>query len=50
MWAVVNSNALHERDSFTAPVQPVDYDGESLSSRGDRRKERWTPVEAFNVA
>ena len=50
MWGIVNANAMHERDRFTAPVQPVDYDGESPSARGDRRKERWTPVEAFNVA
>lgn len=49
MWGIVNANALHERDLFTSPVQPVDYDGESPSSRGDRRKERWTPVEVFNV-
>ena len=49
MWGIVNANALHERDLFTSPVQPVDYDGESPSARGDRRKERWTPVEAFNV-
>ncbi len=50
LWGIVNTNALDERDSFTVPVQPVDYDGESPSSRGDRRKQRWTPVEAFNVA
>lgn len=49
MWGIVNANALHERDTFTAPVQPVAYDGETLSSRGDRRKERWTPLHAFNV-
>ena len=49
MWAVVNANALHERASFSAPIQPVEYDNETVSSRGERRKHRWTPVEVFNV-
>lgn len=49
MWGVVNANALHERSSFTAPITAVDYDGETPTSRGERRKHRWTPLEAFNV-
>lgn len=49
MWGIVNANALHERTSFTAPVQAVDYDGETPASRGERRKHRWTPLEVFNT-
>ena len=49
MWAVINANALHERALFTAPIEAMSYEGETPSSRGDRRKQRWTPVEAFNV-
>jgi hypothetical protein len=49
-WGVVNVNALHERDAFAAPVQPISYDGENPSSRGERRKTKWTPLHAFNVA
>jgi hypothetical protein len=49
-WAIVNANALDERGSFTAPVNVVSYDGETPGSRGERRKTRWTPLLAFNVA
>lgn len=49
MWGIVNVNTLHEHNVFTAPVETMNYDGESAASRGDRRKQRWTPVEAFNV-
>jgi hypothetical protein len=49
MWAVVNANALHERTLFTSPIVAVDYDGETPSSRGERRKHRWTPLEVFNT-
>ena len=49
MWGVVNVNALHERTLFTSPVEAVAYDGETPSSRGERRKHRWTPLEVFNV-
>ena len=48
-WAIVNANALHERDAFVAPVEVVTYDGETPGSRGARRKTRWTPLLAFNV-
>lgn len=48
VWGTVNVNALHERDAFNSPVVPVTYDGETPSSRGERRKHRWTPVESFN--
>jgi hypothetical protein len=48
-WGIVNANALHDRASFTAPIVAISYDNETTSSRGERRKRRWTPVEAFNV-
>lgn len=49
-WAIVNVNALHERDAFAAPIDVISYDGETPGSRGARRKSRWTPLHAFNVA
>ena len=49
-WGIVNVNALHERDAFTAPLEAISYDGETPGSRGTRRKTRWTPLHAFNVA
>ena len=49
MWGIVNVNAMHERDAFSAPIEGMSYDGETASSRGERRKQKWTPIEAFNV-
>jgi hypothetical protein len=49
-WAIVNVNALHERDAFVAPIEAVTYDGETPGSRWARRKTRWTPLLAFNVS
>lgn len=49
MWGIVNVSALHDRHAFTAPIIDISYDNETVTSRGDRRKKRWTPVEAFNV-
>lgn len=49
LWGVVNLNALHDCNSFTAPILDISYDNETASTRGERRKRRWTPVEAFNV-
>ena len=43
-WAVLNIQALDDRDRFTAPAQPMDYEGESLEQRLARRKQRWTPA------
>lgn len=48
-WGIVNANVLHDRSSFTAPVVAISYDNETASSRGERRKQRWTPVEVLNV-
>jgi hypothetical protein len=47
-WGIVNANVLHDRASFTAPVVTISYDNEDSSSRGERRKQRWTPVEVLN--
>ena len=49
-WAIVNSNAMHERDAFSGAVEKISYDGETPGSRGTRRKAKWTPLDAFNVA
>lgn len=48
-WFTVNANTFRRppRDDF--PVVPVDYDDEDVSARIARRKERWTPVVAFEV-
>ncbi|NOT42406.1 MAG: aldehyde-activating protein [Alphaproteobacteria bacterium] len=47
-WGIVNSNVLHDRNAFTAPVVAISYDNETPSLRGERRKQRWTPVEVLN--
>jgi hypothetical protein len=49
LWGIVNVSALHDRSAFTAPIAEISYDNETVSTRGERRKRRWTPVEAFNV-
>ena len=49
-WAIVNSNAMHERDAFSAEIEKIIYDGETPGSRGARRKAKWTPLHVFNVA
>jgi len=48
-WFTVNVNALRPppRDDF--PIVPVDYDPEDVPARIARRKERWTPVVAFEI-
>jgi hypothetical protein len=43
-WAVVNLHALEERDAFTQPPAPMDYDGEDPAARRQRRRARWTPA------
>lgn len=49
-WFTVNVNAFQPppRDDF--PIAPVDYDAEDVVARIARRKTRWTPVIAFDVA
>src|SRR5207248_2078792 len=46
-WFTVNVNAFcpPPRDDF--PIAPVDYDAEDVAARIARRKQRWTPVIAF---
>lgn len=48
-WGIVNANVLHDRAAFAAPIATISYDNETPSSRGERRKQRWTPVEVLNV-
>ena len=48
-WGIVNANVLHDRSSFTAPVVAISYDNETPTLRGERRKQRWTPVEVLNI-
>lgn len=43
-YAVVNINTFDRRDDFTAAPQPMDYEGETTTTRLARRKERWTPA------
>jgi hypothetical protein len=49
-WFTVNVNAFRPppRDDF--PIAPVDYDAEDVPARIARRKQRWTPVTAFEIA
>ena len=49
-WFAVNVNAFHPppRDDF--PIQPFDYEGEDVPARIARRKQKWTPVSAFEIA
>src|SRR5262245_47272765 len=41
--AVVNVNALADRDRFGAP-QAMTYDGETVEQRLERRRQRWMPA------
>lgn len=46
-YAVLNVNALERRIEMAGPIQPMDYDAESVDTRRARRKARWTPVRRF---
>lgn len=48
-WFTVNVNAFRPGPSSDFPVAPADYDGEDVSARIARRKERWTPVVVFSA-
>jgi hypothetical protein len=41
---VLNLNVLKERDRFPVPTA-MDYEGESVSDRLQRRRARWTPAQ-----
>jgi len=41
---VLNLNVLKERDRFPAPTT-MDYEGESVDDRLQRRRARWTPAQ-----
>jgi hypothetical protein len=43
-WAVINTNSLADRASFTGAVAPVDHDGEATEDRMTRRTSNWTPA------
>jgi hypothetical protein len=40
-WGILNVQGMLM--PLTAPVQPMDYDGEAPEGRIERRKQRWTP-------
>ena len=40
---VLNLNVLKDRNRFAAPTS-MDYEGESVTERLQRRRERWTPA------
>lgn len=48
-WFTVNVNTFRPppRDDFT--IVPADYEGEDVPARIARRKQRWTPVIAFEA-
>ena len=49
--AVINVNVLEARDAFLAnELHVADLDAETLEQRLARRKARWTPVLAFDIA
>jgi len=43
--AVVNVNALDERDPFARPTTPMEYGAEKVEDRAARRAKVWMPVE-----
>lgn len=42
--AVINTNALADRERFTQMPGPVDHAGETIEARLARRARTWTPV------
>lgn len=40
---VLNLNVLKDRDRFSAPTA-MDYEGETVTTRLQRRRQRWTPA------
>ena len=46
-WFVVNVNAFRPPPREDHPIAPADYEGEDVPARIARRKEKWTPVIAF---
>ena len=40
---VLNLNVLKDRSRFSAPTS-MDYEGESVTERLQRRRQRWTPA------
>lgn len=42
-FAIINTNALRPPPAGLKEAVPVAYDGESLETRTERRRRRWTP-------
>ena len=49
-WFVINANALRPPPGDDLPILLANLDGEDVSARIARRKERWTPVTALAIA
>ncbi len=43
-YASLNANVLDDRDAFTQPPTPVDYEDEDVARRLARRRRAWTPT------
>jgi hypothetical protein len=43
-YGVANANVLEPRAAFARVAQPMDYDGEDVAGRIQRRLGRWTPA------
>jgi hypothetical protein len=43
-YGTVNLNTFESSERFTQPPVPVSYDGETVTDRRARRRERWTPA------
>jgi hypothetical protein len=43
-YATLNANTLVDRDAFTQPPVPVDFDAENVEGRLARRRRSWTPA------
>ncbi len=43
-YASLNANVLEDRDAFTQPPKPVDYEDEDVARRMARRRRSWTPA------
>jgi hypothetical protein len=46
-WFVVNVNALRAPPADDLPIALADLEGEDVAARVARRKQKWTPVIAF---
>jgi hypothetical protein len=49
-WMTVNVNTFKTPPPLDHPIVENNFDGEDISARQTRRKTRWTPVAAFELA